>query len=99
MPRLPGKMLLSAPKDLGRPRISWCRGEMDVFERHDINRKLDARTDVVGLKIWIVIPDDVIKRQSFADEFQDALHRNPRAYDTRLAKVNPGIDADAIGHG
>jgi hypothetical protein len=72
---------------------------MNVFGRDDINRVLNARAKVVFLKVGIIIPENVIERESLSDQLQDVLHGNPRPGYTGLAKVDSGIDGNTAGHG
>src|SRR5689334_4254745 len=71
---------------------------MDIFRGHHVNRVLDASTDVLRLKVRVVVAKDVGKADPFADQFQDGLHGDACAGNARLTEMDLGIDSDAACH-
>ena len=71
---------------------------MDVFSGKHIDCVLDARANVLLIKVGIVISNDLVKGNSLADQFQDALYWDTSARDTGLAEMNSGVDGDSLVH-
>lgn len=73
-------------------------GEVNVLGRQYVDRVLDTRPQVVGLKVGVIIAGNLIKPTPFADQFQDALHGDARPRNARFTEVDFGIDGDSILH-
>ena len=71
---------------------------MNVFSGKHVDCVLDAGANVLLIEVGIVILTDPAKGNSFAHQFQDALHWNPGARETRLAKMNIRVDGNSLVH-
>lgn len=57
---------------------------------------LDARMDVIGGQIRIVVTNDLTEWDVLIDQFQDVLHRDTRSGDARFSEVDLGVDGDTF---
>ncbi len=74
-----------------------CR-YVDVFHCDDINGNLNARANVRDSEVRVIIVDDGIKAESFAYQFQNALHRNPGTGNAGFSEMNVRIDGYSFLH-
>ncbi len=65
---------------------------MDIFGGNDINGILNTGLNVLNTQVGIIILDDLPKRDTFSDQFEDVLDRNSSASDTGFPEVNIGVD-------
>jgi len=65
---------------------------VDVFSLDNVNGVLNARFDVLGFKLGIVIADYGLEGNAIADQLQYHLHGHARACHARFAKVDRGAD-------
>ena len=47
---------------------------MDVFHGHHVNRVLNAGSNILRLKIRVIVLNDLREGKPFTDEFQHALY-------------------------
>ena len=72
---------------------------MDVFGRQNVDGVLDAGTNILRIKVWVKIANDLIEWNAFAYQLQYILHRDPCPSHARLAEVNIRIDRNSFFHG
>ena len=71
---------------------------MNAFSRYQRYRILNARSDIFNAEIWIVVVDNLIKREVFIKEFENILDCYARACHARFSKMNLGINNNSICH-
>ena len=57
---------------------------------------LDTRLNVLDGKIGVIVPDDLVKGETFTEQLKNALHCDPCAGYAGLAEVYVGIDCDSL---
>src|SRR5207249_2533631 len=78
--------------------ISRKRRDVYIFARHNVDGVLNAGFNVLRAEGRIVIPDDGLRWNAIANQFQHSMNRNSGAGDARLPEVNFGAHLDSI-HG
>jgi len=71
---------------------------MQVLNAQDLDGIADARANVLGLKIGVVIADDVLKGKALAHEFKNIDDGDSCAGNTGLAEMNGRIYLNAFCH-
>ncbi|HEX9743779.1 MAG TPA: hypothetical protein VGA17_13420, partial [Nitrospiraceae bacterium] len=72
---------------------------MELFGVHHVDGELQAGPDVLQREVWVVIADDLGKRDIVADQLQDGMYRNPCPGNTGVTKVDVVTDFDTWLHG
>ena len=69
---------------------------MNIFDLHYVNRIMNASTYVVFLKVGKIIRENCLKRDPLMHQFENIYYGNPGFRNTRLTKMNLGINRNPI---
>jgi hypothetical protein len=72
---------------------------MDIFGNDDVHRIPNASPDILNLEVRIVIPNDVVKGETFPYQFQDIQDWDAGSSHTRFPEMDVWINGNSFLHG
>jgi hypothetical protein len=72
-------------------------GVWKILDSHGLNPR-SRNANIIWLQVGVIIPDDLGKGEAFANQLQDALHRNPGPGYAGLPEMNSWFDGESLFH-